>query len=301
MVVVHERSRRWVVKAQASIDPNDRAARALANAFARYRGAVADALSTAALIESLSPDAVTDLRRQGEWMAAQIKAERELETALGRVLGAAAGAAAADLGVSFTLDNPYTPQWIRYNAGRLVNLLSDSGLVALRAYLAAAIEAGIPPRRMANAIGQIAGLREDQAATLLRYQQGLAAAGRTWGEIDRLTAARAARMARQRGELIARTETTTAQAMGLEHSWRVAQDEGILGPYAVKEWTAAMESARTSDICRELDGQLVPLGGHFYSGVLSARVYAPSAHPNCRSSLLIREVSKSEYDRLPRY
>lgn len=85
-----------------------------------------------------------------------------------------------------------------------------------------------------------------------------------------------AQASRYRSFMIARTETTNAANMG---SMSAAQRAGM----KTKTWYAAVDE-RVCPMCGELHMMKVPIDEAFPNGVL-----APSAHPNCRCTLLFEE------------
>lgn len=93
-------------------------------------------------------------------------------------------------------------------------------------------------------------------------------------------------MKKDRAERIARTEITRASNTASEMAYK---DGGV----EVKEWLAELDW-RTSDICQNLNGTKVAIGDNFANkgdsvagAVLDYEdVWAPPAHPNCRSTLI---------------
>ena len=80
-----------------------------------------------------------------------------------------------------------------------------------------------------------------------------------------------------RARMIARTEMVRAQNMGHIDAARQT------GLKLVKRWDAHLD-ARTSPVCRALDGKTVGMDEKFiYQG---QEFDAPPAHPNCRSTLI---------------
>jgi hypothetical protein len=261
-------------------------------AYERWREALQAAIEATALIETLAPGDVSAATTTTAWRIANAEAVAEMEAALAAEIAPAARLAGAEYGVSFSMDNPFMIRWLRSQSSTLVTALDQSAVQALREYLALTVERGIPPRLAAPGIAGIVGLRPDQAETLTRYTLGLMAEGKSAAQIERLIGVRSNRMALARGTMIARTELTSAAAVGTEQSWLVAQQAGAISPYSVKVWDARLDG-RQSAICEALDGTMVPLGTAFPGGYM-----APSAHPNCRSGLQLKQLSKREFERL---
>ncbi len=288
------------------IDPGDRSAKALVAAVNRYHAAVR------ASIGKLPGD-------PKKW-AARVPWKRLAATATKDVVGALGMAEAAarkkgkasikgmvrkdaedtSLGdtLSFTIDNPAAAAWARKHAGTLILKLEEGVRQAVGEYVALALEEGTPPEALARQLRSVIGLRPAQAAQVAKFAAALAEEGRAQSEIDKLVDARSGRLKADRALLIARTETTNAQAQGLLNSWAEAKAEGLIPATAVKVWIAASESSRLSDVCRELDGQMVPLGKPFRSKLLGKDIDGPAAHPFCRSSVGLKVLSQAEFDRL---
>jgi len=79
-----------------------------------------------------------------------------------------------------------------------------------------------------------------------------------------------------RVERIARTEANRIRNEGRAKTY---EESGVKGRIM---WNAVGDS-RTSEICRELDGQTVAVGESFYSEVSGQYYKVPPAHVNCRS------------------
>ena len=79
-----------------------------------------------------------------------------------------------------------------------------------------------------------------------------------------------------RVERIARTEANRIRNEGRAKTY---EESGLKGRVM---WNAVGDN-RTSDICRELDGQTVAVGENFYSEVSGQYYRVPPAHVNCRS------------------
>jgi len=81
----------------------------------------------------------------------------------------------------------------------------------------------------------------------------------------------------ERARMIARTEANRAENMG--HIDGARQSDVKL----MKKWDAHLDN-RTSAVCNDLDGKIIPLDKKFkWNG---QEFDAPPAHPNCRSTLL---------------
>lgn len=226
-----------------------------------------------------------------------------------QILAPAMGGAAADAGQagleelsirrSFTIDNPFAQAWAASHSGAFAEYLVAGSQASVRTLVARALRDGIPPRQLAIMLETAITLHPTRATTLASARAALIEAGASATAIDRQLRARGRSLRSNRWLMIARTETTTAQANGLLAAWESAQADGDLPRLAVKEWIAATESPRTSDICLGLDGQRRLLDRPFTSSLVG-EVMAPSAHPHCRSTLGLRTVTQAEFDRIAR-
>ena len=188
-----------------------------------------------------------------------------------------------DFEASFSLKNPYSPQWMRTYGAELVQDIGDLSRWAIREEVARSFEQGLPPREIARTLGQWAGLRRDQARALDAYAASLREAGVRGDAYEARVARQAQRLRNERGLLIARTEVINAHGHGTEQSWLSARDAGYLSGEPEKTWIAAMGSERTCKICRDLDGRTAALGEPFVGAYTS--VEAPTAHPQCRCAI----------------
>lgn len=83
-----------------------------------------------------------------------------------------------------------------------------------------------------------------------------------------------------RSEAIARTETNRADNYGRMLAFQESKE-----PY-VKKWIAHKDD-RTSELCKRLDGQIVPLDGKFRDKQTGWEGPCPPGHVNCRSTFVI--------------
>lgn len=84
-----------------------------------------------------------------------------------------------------------------------------------------------------------------------------------------------------RSEMIARTESTRITNEGKVLGYK---ESGLKGK---KIWKAAID-ARTSPICRRLNGQITELDDDFFDQDTMKSYRTPPAHPNCRSTIAFR-------------
>lgn len=94
------------------------------------------------------------------------------------------------------------------------------------------------------------------------------------------------KMIRRRARTIARTETAFAAMEGRFIGWESAIGEGLIDNDSKKEWIAEPDAC---DVCRPLDGMVIPWNREFPSGFKMA-----PAHPNCRCSVVIMPPDTAE-------
>jgi SPP1 gp7 family putative phage head morphogenesis protein len=83
----------------------------------------------------------------------------------------------------------------------------------------------------------------------------------------------------ERTNTIARTELNRAENQGQLQAFKKS------GKKMTKTWLSAHD-ARTSDLCRRLDGQTVDIDAKFKDAHTKGEWDAPPSHVNCRSTLL---------------
>jgi hypothetical protein len=257
----------------------------IAAAFRSYAEALQVEANRAALVATSASAVIAAIDWERVAAAFRVQMQAALE-AVARDAGAATG---------FLVDNPYAQAWAKSYAGELVTLVDTQTKRAIGDLTRLALRYGYPPREIARDIRDLIGPNMPQAAHIARLINTWTQDGVPWSEITRRAARETSKAIRYRALMIARTETTAAQANGQEGAWLSARTSGAIPPTAVKTWIATPESPRTSDVCRELHGKLAPLGGTFPSSVLGYGVQAPAAHPNCRSTLGLRYLTPDEY------
>ncbi|HUY61681.1 MAG TPA: phage minor head protein [Candidatus Dormibacteraeota bacterium] len=181
--------------------------------------------------------------------------------------------------MDFRLVNAEAVRVAASQIGDRITAIGPDTLAGVRAYIAQAIRVGIPPARAARTLGQMVGLTVRDAGRVVRYDQGLMEAGSDPQVADRLGQRMTDRLLRQRGMLIARTETIRASALGQQAAWQASASAGYLDPKTQgQEWIASGDAC---PICLALDGEVVPLGSAFSDGSTGP----PDPHPACRCAL----------------
>ena len=97
-------------------------------------------------------------------------------------------------------------------------------------------------------------------------------------------------------ERLARTETINAMNVGRLNAYEKS------GVVKYVQWKAHKD-ARTSDICRRLDGQIIRLGEELFTDPVTGEQFRnPPAHPNCRSTIIpLRKLPEITYNSGYRY
>jgi SPP1 gp7 family putative phage head morphogenesis protein len=185
------------------------------------------------------------------------------------------------MATTFAFDgtNPAAQAAANRFAAQMVAGVSEETRAALKALIVRSIREGIPPYDAARMIRSMIGLNAKQAQAAVAYRQALIDAGQTLEKADALVERYAERKLRQRAETIARTEIMGALNEGSRQAYKQAQDEGLLGDDAKKEWIVTPDEA-LCPICRPLDGVQVRLDEDFQTSV--GPLPGPPAHPNCR-------------------
>lgn len=198
----------------------------------------------------------------------------------------------------FDYRNPLAIAAAEEAAAQLVTLIAEDTRHALRALVVKGLRDGIPPRKLARMIQDAVGLNAQQAAALANYRAAIEAEDAlSVTNVDKQVGRYRDRLLRARKLMIARTETMRFVNSGKLQSALQAQARGLLGPEAVKEWSAAPEELMppVCPVCSGLAGRQIllheafPLGRETAPNSMSSvtAVLAPPAHPHCRCSLKI--------------
>lgn len=175
--------------------------------------------------------------------------------------------------------NPFSLAWVRAKAASLVVEISNQQKRLLREIIAEGFEAGERPETILKEIQQLVGLTRRERGWVQNRREALAA--KLEGErLERAVDRYARRLLRQRANRIARTETIDAYAQGLDDSWQLAKDEGLLDDTVMQDWVELSASPRTCKICQGLGkSDPVPLGQPFVSEFIG-EIYRPPSHPH---------------------
>lgn len=203
---------------------------------------------------------------------------------------ALAGSASSGLTVSFTSARPVAAKIAERSAASLVTNISRDTRQAIRVVLSEAFTKGVSPRDVAARIRPVIGLtgRQAKAVTAFRAAQvkkGVAAKTVT-ARVDRY----AAKLLKQRSEMIARTEIISASTKGQVEAWTDARRRGVLADDLRKTWIVTPDD-KLCPICAPLEGQQTDVQGLFR--VNGALINGPPAHPNCRCAVGLVAAKKS--------
>jgi hypothetical protein len=187
----------------------------------------------------------------------------------------------ATLSINWQHVSPNVLEAIRSNAGRRVTGISDLTRKGLARFLEQSFARGEHPNAIAKAIGDAVGLTPAQSDQVDRVRLALQDEDVKPSTIARRVAQLQKRKLKQRGQLIARTETMRAGNDGQLASWRTLVERGLLDDNRYeREWLAIVPSdGRTCPICEGLDGIRAPIGGDYTPE--EAKGGAPQ-HPDCR-------------------
>lgn len=185
--------------------------------------------------------------------------------------------------------NPFSIKYVEEQSVLRVVEISAQQRELLRQIIFEGFEGGLRPEGILQQIMDTVGLtlREKRAvdnrmALLMEQEVTVKDAAKAVREY-------AQKLLRQRARRIARTEAIDAYSQGLQDSWLLGQQEGLIEPDVMKEWVEITASQRTCEICRGLGRQRVPLGQPFVSDIIG-EIMRPTAHPNCRCTMLLVPV-----------
>lgn len=171
--------------------------------------------------------------------------------------------------MDFSITNPRAIEWARNRSSNLITEIGSSTRETVREIITSGLRDGRAPRVIAKEIGSYVGLRSDQLETLRKFEAG--------GASEAQVARRAKQLLKQRGELIARSETMRSSNQGLREMWHQAVDNDLLPADVKREWIATSDE-RTRDEHEDLDGEQVGLNDSFSLG------YEPGEEISCRCS-----------------
>lgn len=181
------------------------------------------------------------------------------------------------------LQNPMADaidQYINSHGGRLIQEISQAQYKAINVLVRqATMTDTLTVDELARCIRPCIGLTQRQAQRVKRFYEQLRENGYSKKAALNRQASFAAKLHRERAEMIAQTEMAYAYNNGMDAVIRQNIDQGIIAPDAEKEWSTARDE-RVCPVCGQLHGEKVLEGDLFSNGVL-----LPPAHPNCRCAV----------------
>ena len=184
------------------------------------------------------------------------------------------------LDLEFNSTNPRAVTWAQLQSSTLITEVSQLTKAGMRDVIANGIATGVAPRPNVRNVIELVGLRSDQLRTLRAFELD----GATPAQVSR----RAATMLRQRGLLIARTETMNASRFGQQELWLQARDDGLLPSNIKRKWLATPDGRTRPDHVAMRSHKLVGLDEPFT--LPSGRTLMNPDEPNCRCGVGLVEV-----------
>lgn len=282
----------WLGKADKTSRALDRLARkmepALRDAFMAAVRSVKATTTVQAIYDALTSSSPGDAIR----MATDALDLERMRQALAQIVDAAGmiGQAALEkelrpFGAKFDMVNPRAVDYIRHESAMLVREIKNDQRAAVRNIIERSFVEGIPPKTAAREIKSFIGLTEYQTNVVMNYQLRLLESGAA--DVEGKTIRYGEKLLRRRSITIARTESINASNAGLQASWEVGRDLGVIPREAYQVWIVAPDD-RLCPICEAIplmpENESVPIGGVFILPD-GRRVKRPTAHPNCRCTI----------------
>lgn len=221
----------------------------------------------------------------------------------------------------FDITNPRSVEYLRNHGAEFVTEISNSTREAIRQHLVRSYQDGIPPREIAREIKREIGLTPRQVEAVANYRAflelpvgedrpiadtnvqrlrrggmritsmaRLAREGFRRGEKDKMVRNYADRLLKERALTIARTETINAASAGRQEMWEQAAEQGLIDEEDTKRvWHTSRDERVDLAICAPMHGQEVGFREPFTTGD-GRQIMRPTAHPNCRCSVILRDV-----------
>jgi hypothetical protein len=216
------------------------------------------------------------------------------------------------LALSFDLLNPDAIAFLSTYVMELIKQVSDETRRAIADVVMNAFQYGGHPYEQARTIRNMIGLTQQQSQAVAnfrrmleneplaaltrdlrdhRFAATLQQVGRMKGQlskeqIDKMAQRYYDRYLKYRAEMIARTETIRASAMGQMETWRQAIAQGLLPQNMKRKWTVTYDD-RLCKSCRSIP-KLNPEGRGMDEQFMSdiGAVDGPPLHPHCRCALV---------------
>lgn len=209
-----------------------------------------------------------------------------LQLRQGLAAGGEAAAEALKLRATLDMGRPHIAAWLRDHAGETIKGMTDTSVGAVKAIVRDGVLRGRHPLKMADDIQGVIGLTEPQANAVLRRRRALEAAGASPEKIEATIERYAAKLAKQRAQVIAQTESMTAVSRGRFELWGQLQEQGALEVDQLQRWETGEDEA-TCFRCGPMNGQKRKLGEPFEVAG-GGEVHHPPVHPRCRCSVSLQ-------------
>lgn len=182
-------------------------------------------------------------------------------------------------------------KWITDQSSKLIVQITDDVRNNARTIVSNSYKQNLHPDAIKTKLGQAVGLNDRLAGAVSKRYDATFVAATKAGQSVEDARARATEVADKysdelidyRGEMIARTEGKEAQSIAQEDSWDAAEEAGMMPDDTQKEWITLFDE-RTSEECKAMNGQVVPLDEDFDSEDIG-NVERPPLHPNCRCTI----------------
>jgi hypothetical protein len=193
------------------------------------------------------------------------------------------------LGTSVGLPVAELAYWARQRSAALVVGITEQTRRAFRETIAQAITDGLSPARASRLVEAVVGLNRVQANALMNRAKELVERGVSAARRDAILARYAARLRRQRAQVIARHEMMQAANAGRRAQWERNVRDGVILPERwEREWVAIVPSdGRTCRYCIGQDGQRAPINGTYPDGSSG-----PPGHTLCRCTEVLRRTGE---------
>lgn len=185
--------------------------------------------------------------------------------------------------VVFDAANPRIQNWIENHIGELVQNIRTSTQNGIQQIITTAINQGIPPRDSAKLIKKIVGLNDRQVTAVLNRRKKLMESGFKGDKLEEKIEAYTQKQLKYRSEMIARTETMTANNQGQMEVMQQNADAGLFDRSKAKKKWIVTPYDRVCKICAPMHGKKVGLDEEFKLRD-GKTVSVPPAHPNCNCS-----------------
>ena len=172
--------------------------------------------------------------------------------------------------------------YIETHGGRLIRQISEGQYKAINTLVRqAALTDTLTVDELARCIRPCIGLTQSQAQRVNRFYEQLREDGYSKRDALKRQATFAAKVHRDRANLIAQTELAYAYNAGWDIVVRQNVESGVLPNDTKKVWSTAFDE-RVCDVCGRMDGESVLWHEPFSNGDMY-----PPAHPACRCSYTV--------------